>query len=245
MAISLARLALTTFCMGSVQSAGPGPRLPDRFAAKFEELIYIYDAQAPDGVGKLLGNSTGSWSYDLPSSRWVYEHGPDGMFSMFCAANDPQRQRCWMHFSETADLRIRYANGSCCTLCSTADGCGMLRPDFLTHGGFIPVPQPAAVIDGATCIGWGRPGAVTSIDSWFVTEDGTPCEYFERIPSEHGVFMHNLTFKRDTYSTAPIDEEVFALPDSCSKLCPKHGYPPRSEAEDGKSGGSQETVMVI
>lgn len=229
------------FCFIAVgwASSAPSPRMPDRFKVQFDELIYVYNESSPGGIGHLQGNSTGSWTYDAETTHWIYEHGPDGFFSEFCAANDPMRQRCWLHFDGNDDMKVLYKNGTCCSLCAAKEGCSFLRPDWLTFGNFTPIPQPAIVVGGERCIGWGRPGAVTSVDAWFSTEDGTPCLYFERfqIPSMGTVF-HNVTFRRDTYSTAALSEDTWKVPDTCSAVCPKHGYPP-------KFGGASQKISIV
>merc|ERR1712113_872408 len=139
--------------------------------------------------------------------------------------NDATQQRCWLHFHANDDLKILYNNGTCCSLCTPAEGCSFLRPDWLTFGNFTPIPQTRVLVDGAECSGWGRPGAVTSVDAWLTTDDGTPCLYFERFVFGEAIFYHNVTFYRDTYSTAPISNEVWKLPESCSTKCPRYGFP--------------------
>lgn len=207
----------------------PEARMPNRFSVKFDELIYTHNASAPNGIARLMGNASGSWTYDAATYNWIYEHGPDGSFSMFCGVNDQKRQRCWLHFHAGDDLKVLYQNGTCCSLCGASEGCSFLRPDWLTFGNYTPIPQPPVVIDGATCKGWGRPGAVTSVDAWFATDDGTPCMYFEHFLFGSGELYHNVTFRRDTYSTAAMSDEMWRLPPSCSTICPKHGYPPHFE----------------
>lgn len=223
------QLAAIVLGFWTISFAAPSPKLPERFSADFQEVMYMFNESAPNGIGTLLGNATGSWKYDFSNSRWMYEHGGGGMFSMFCAANDPARQRCKLYFVGHESMRVQYANGTCCSLCAAAEGCSMLRPDYLTHGNFAPSLQPSIVVRGEKCIGWGRAGAVTTGDSWFETEDGTPCQYYEGFKTPRGLLMHNVTFLRETYSTAPISDDVFTLPSECSKLCPRHGYPPKDE----------------
>eukprot|EP00415_Alexandrium_ostenfeldii_P000950 UN0950 len=207
--------------------------------------MYGYSATAPGGIGHVFGNGTGSWTYDASSTRWAYEHGSGGTFSYFCFANDPSQQRCWVHFHADEPMKVLYGNGTCCSLCTASEGCSFLRPDWLTFGNYTPARQPAVIVDGAKCVGWGRPGAVTSVDAWFETEDGTPCMYFERTTlGGMGVVHHNVTFRRATYSTDTIDEKAWQLPDSCSEVCPRHGYPPKLAALRGLDAPGLASIVV-
>lgn len=241
------RRALLCFAAcGCAAGAAPAPRMPERFSAKFDEVMYTYSAGAPGGIGRLFGNASGSWTYDAPSARWVYEHGDGGFFSEFCSANDPSKQRCWIHFHASESMKVLYGNGTCCSLCAAEEGCSFLRPDWLTFGNYTPAPQPATVVDGAKCIGWGRPGAVTSVDAWFETEDGTPCLYFERFNiSSMGVIHHNVTFRRATYSTAAVEDAVWRLPESCAATCPRHGYPPKLAAALQGAAVPERNAIVV
>ena len=71
-------------------------------------------------------------------------------------------------------------------------------------------------------------GAVAQ-DYWMDTMDDIPCRYYESLPEENPFFFHNLTFYPETYTTDPIDEEIFDIPDYCYQDCPNPYTPP-----DGK-----------
>lgn len=218
----MARLAACLVLLAlPLDAAGPAS-LPQTFTVEFRELAYSHNASMPGGIGPISANSTGSWSYDWPSRRWLYEHGP-GYASQFCSMNNALEQRCRLHFTNTSDMIVEYQNGTCCSLCTAEVGCSIMRPDWLTHGGFTPVRQPDALLDGKVCTGYARPGADAEIDAWFTTNAGLPCVYFEEFhfPGAPLKWYHNITFDLSTYKTDPIPDAVFALPDRCRAACPK------------------------
>ena len=75
-------------------------------------------------------------------------------------------------------------------------------------------------IEGRDCAGWAKRGAVAAADTWYVDRQGVPCRYHEVVNK----VLHNLTFVPSTFSTQPLDRELFQVPAYCQKKCP-HPYP--------------------
>jgi len=172
------------------------------FVEKFEGL------PLPPGPGR--------WVYDWPSRRGIIYHSIGSI--MFCSPNDPMNQGCFMLYQPDA-LWVLYQNDTCCKLCLPKDGCGLLRPDFLSNNSGTTY-QGIRQYEGETCYGYGVPGSVTLVDSWWTREDGvTVCAYHEEFSGQHGNFSHDLVAVNGTF-TENVNMKQLMLPPVCTEDCP-------------------------
>jgi len=179
--------------------------IPDAHAFNFTESFSL--PNFPSGPGR--------WVYDWPSRRGVIYHGIGSI--MFCSPNDPMNQPCFMLFQPDA-LWVLYQNNTCCKLCEPKDGCGLLRPDFLSSN-INTTYQGAQVVNGEICYGYGVPGAVTLVDSWWTRDDGkTACLYHEAFSNHGSSFSHDLLVHNGTF-TEKVNYRELVLPPVCTKDC--------------------------
>ena len=193
-----------------------GPIWPETFRVDFKEMLY----------GRLItySENEGTWYYDVANNRARFDH-LKGQTDNFCQGQglSPTRPRddCHLLFSPDTAMYVHYPNhGTCCRLCAPGIGCSPLRPDWIVNGTYEGIEN----VEGRDCSVYHEKGAVAQ-DYWMETMDERPCRYFESLPDENPYFFHNLTFYPDTYSTEPIDDKVFEVPDYCYKDC-RHPYTP-------------------
>ncbi|XP_078617460.1 uncharacterized protein LOC144885415 [Branchiostoma floridae x Branchiostoma japonicum] len=114
-----------------------------------------------------------------------------------------------------ADMYVHYPQErQCCRACGAAEGCTVLKPDWLAGAKY----TGKQTISGMVCHGWEKQGAVAA-DRWYQTEDGTPCQYWEkfRFPPH---LLHTITFNISTYKVGPVPRSVFDVPNYCNITCP-------------------------
>jgi len=185
----------------------PPPLQPLPYTHEFEFTESFSLPGFPSGPGR--------WVYDWPSLRGIIYHSIGSI--MFCTPNDPMNQPCFMLFQPDA-LWVLYQNTTCCKLCEPKDGCGLLRPDFLSSNSNTTY-QGMRNIQGENCYGYGVPGSVTLVDSWWTRGDGTTaCLYHEEFPNHGSAFSHDLLAKNGSFTTK-IDQSELLLPAECSNDC--------------------------
>jgi len=207
-------------------SLPPVVLFPKRWKAEFKETAYMPRIFRPD---KVVMNSTGAWYYDWDSKQSIHFH-KNGSSNPFCGLNDKTHQPCWLRFAANDAAYAQYEDGTCCEFCAPGKFCSILKPDWLTVGGNVPMYLGEAEIDGEVCYGYGRPGRVTKYDGWYVlkSDQKTPCAYHEvmKLPAPPG-FSHNITFDRATYNE-DFDQSIFDMPAKCQAKCPRQ-WPPYQE----------------
>ena len=195
-----------------------GPVWPLTFTAAFSEILY-------NNNGTVLATNPGMWYYDFANRRARFDH-LKGQATNFCSgqglSDDEPDADCRLIFAPGTEMYVHYpSKGTCCQLCEKGIGCSPLLPDWIADG----KPLGAEQVGGSECRGFVKRGAVAD-DYWFDTADDphVPCRYYEVLDFGYVVFYHNLTFDQASYSTAPIPDSVFDVPDYCNKMCP-HPFP--------------------
>ncbi|XP_076468067.1 uncharacterized protein LOC143298922 [Babylonia areolata] len=189
------------------------PKWPNVFQVQFQEIL---------NLGAItLSKNNGTWYYDFDSLTARFDHSR-GQKNNFCqgqglSPKDPKAD-CHLLFTKPGDLWVIYPGAqTCCRLCGTAQGCTILKPDWLNGSKLTETIN----IGGRPCAGWAKRGAVAAADTWYVDQQGVPCRYHEVVD----FINHNLTFVPSSYSpTHPIPPSVFRVPSYCKDTCP-HPYP--------------------
>ncbi|KDO16995.1 hypothetical protein SPRG_17564 [Saprolegnia parasitica CBS 223.65] len=187
------------------------PAWPATFQANFTEVFSGFPA-AP---------STGAWYYRYEANgphQWRADHNAP-QANNFCKCAKPGVTDTCQLFFEPSALFVHFPSlGACCSLCSAADGCSPLKPDWLS--GNQPQRTPGSeMIDGRRCFQYCTPGAVFN-DCMSYDENGKPCQYSETSTfSPSFTVVHNLTFT--SWSKHISDASVFDLPAQCKEPCPR------------------------
>ena len=101
-------------------------------------------------------------------------------------------------------------------MCKVGDFCTPLLPNWMENGTYSGTEE----VLGRDCQVWYENGEV-AVDYWMETSSGVPCRYYETSPiGDHPIFYKNITFDEDTYSTEPIPDSVFEVPEYCYNDCP-------------------------
>jgi len=189
------------------------PIWPNTFKIEFSEVQVAFDKPQ---------TNMGSWYYDYDHFTARFDHY-DGQKNKFCQGQglepDDSTGRCQLLFTKTGDLWVIYPEVEhCCRLCGTKQGCSVLRPDWLKTGGQIIGVE---TISNRRCAGWAKHGFIAPADTYYADENGVPCRYHEVVVG----ILHNITFVTSSFSTDPIDQSVFAVPQYCTKKC-RRPFPP-------------------
>lgn len=185
---------------------------PPSFSIPFHETLAIN--------GTVAAENDGYWYYDFASNPHVarFDHGK-GQYNNFCMCGSNSTDECKIIFAADSWMYLHFPTlPSCCRLCNTSQGCGVLLPDWLTNGGAIYDGE--FNISGKDCNTWHKEGAVAT-DYWSTTvTDLLPCQYHEIIIGKTAVYTHNLTMDATKYVVGRQDPTIFDVPDYCHQECP-------------------------
>ncbi|XP_066279610.1 uncharacterized protein [Branchiostoma lanceolatum] len=215
------------FLVAASQTATSGPpqrppTWPATFSVSFQEEQHISVI--------LISRNTGAWYYDFANRRARFDHS-HGQLDFFCDGVGlrprERRSECQLFFTPLGMFVHFPRDQMCCRACGATEGCGVLKPTWLTGATYLG----NETIDGRTCHGWEIQGAAAT-DRWYQAEDGTPCQYWEKIVyPPHAV--HTITFNTTSYQLGPIPGSVFDVPKYCNVTCPKK--PPHQQGAHGTS----------
>ena len=201
-------VVVLTFC-GMVAAAAPPSPIPmaPEFAVTFVETYAGFPAP----------NSTGAWSYDWPRRRWRAQHDAPQL-NNFCQCASNTTDTCALIFTQEArgGMYVDFPGHPelCCHLCSTADGCSVLTPGWLSAS-----PNVSFAGESNGCNTWCVPGDYSTHDCMSYPPGGgrVPCSYTETIP---GNITHELAFDRQSYVEGPQSDSLFTIRPECAKDCP-------------------------
>ncbi|XP_035687758.1 uncharacterized protein LOC118423632 [Branchiostoma floridae] len=185
------------------------PIWPSAFSVAFHEKFDI----------PIIPSSDGAWYYDYSTRRTRFDH-LQGQDNNFCQGRGLKLQNnhsdCHLIFTP-ADMYVHYPQErQCCRACGAAEGCTVLKPDWLAGAKY----TGKQTISGMVCHGWEKQGAV-AVDRWYQTEDGTPCQYWEKLTiPPHLEVLHTITFNSSTSNVGPVPKSIFDVPNYCNTTCP-------------------------
>ena len=209
----------TSFALFALAASAPQPApWPGAFSVRFSEWI------TPFAPGPPPPASHGAWLYSYATKSWRAEHGTatEQQFNNFCACASNTTAACALIFTADGHMYADFpsAPDDCCRVCDAADGCSVLKPDWLSSASD-RVYAGASVIDGRTCYEYCIPGADAIADCLLFEADQTPCRYSESFNFSGAVIVHNLTFTPGSFKVGPQPPSAFAVRPECSKACPR------------------------
>ena len=160
-----------------------------------------------------------SQNYDWANKRSRFDH-MEGQHDMFCPGGelspDKPFDTCQLFFPPTNDLYAHYPNQkTCCRMCAPGAFCSPMLPDWIEDGVYVGVEE----IEGRECDVWYKDGSFSG-NYWMEDKDGVFCRFSETTPlGDNPTSFKNMTFFADTFSTDPIPDSVFEIPDYCFKDC--------------------------
>ena len=207
-------------CLGS-SFGSSGPIWPDTFRVKWHDLEYDENS--------IINEHDGAWYYDWGNKRSRFDH-MEGHNDMFCPGQelspDKPFDTCELFFPPTNDMYAHYPNQkTCCRMCAPGAFCSPMLPDWIEDGIFVGVEE----IDGRQCDVWYKDGSFSG-NYWMEDKDGVPCRFSETTPlGDNPTSFKNMTMVGDTFSTDPIPDSVFEVPEYCYKDCENpFPFPPKT-----------------
>ena len=197
-----------------------GPIWPNTFRVEWSEIAY--------NDTSIFNQNNGAWYYDWKNNRARFDH-LEGQKDMFCPGNelspDKPQDDCHLIFPPNNEMFAHYPNQkTCCRMCAVGYFCSPIKPDWIENGIYKGTEQ----ILGRECNVWYEDGSFSG-NYWMETADGEPCRFWETSPlGDSPTSFKNITYDPDTYSTEPIPDSVFDVPEYCYKDCKDTPFPPPS-----------------
>ena len=195
----------------ALHSSNAGPVWPDTFRVKGTYITF--------NETTIYNQHDGAWFYDWENKRSRFDHF-EGHIDPFCPgyelSPDKPDDDCQLLFPPTNDMYAHYPNQkTCCRMCAVGAFCSPMKPDWIENGLYVGVEE----VEGRECDVWYADGSFSG-NYWLEDKDGVPCRYADTTPiGDHPTKFDNLTFYADTFSTEPIPDSVFEIPDYCYKDC--------------------------
>ncbi|XP_063717745.1 uncharacterized protein LOC134844859 [Symsagittifera roscoffensis] len=103
------------------------PLYPDQFTQNFTEIVY-------EAEGSYL--TTGTYIYDWTNLKYSIER-ENGRHDIFCQAEYPNTDTPCSHIIVGGNRFLSYPDmNDCCYCCDSSEGCGLLKPDWLSDATF-------------------------------------------------------------------------------------------------------------
>lgn len=170
-------------------------------------------------AGSKSHNTRAQFFYDPLNDRERIDR-QTGLHDTFCNTIFPGRDTpCTVLIVGGRRWQIFPQHSVCCLCCTSAHGCGPLRPDWLLGADY----QGEETLDGTKCEIWHKTGKNQSYLG-FTTEDYLYTTSDERrIPRrlDEGE-MSIANYDLDTFVKKDFEESVFALPPYCNSVKPTH-----------------------
>mmetsp|Transcript_10658 Transcript_10658/g.30052 ORF Transcript_10658/g.30052 Transcript_10658/m.30052 type:complete len:232 (-) Transcript_10658:11-706(-) len=202
----------------------PSPVLPATFTAGFDETMDYFG---------LTGATQGVLYYD---SLKGYERmdRENGEADRYCGtAHLFSKTPCTHLIVDSTRWLIFPQRQSCCYCCDSADGCGIVKRDFLANATFVGYEE----VNGTSVQHWKEEGLQEN-DYW-QTDDQKPVRLYQK-PND------DMRFKGTDLK--PIDPSVFQVPDYCSSDKQCGGtcsfLRKRASRSVSKSGGRPKGILV-
>ena len=95
----------------------------------------------------------------------------------------------------------------CCACCTSAQGCGIVSPDWMSNATY----EGQVEYNGFSTYKWNAKGLQPNY--YYETVDGSVPVALDQVPDD------NQDFDPASFSTDPIDDSLFQLPEYCSGSC--------------------------
>jgi len=194
MAVStLLFLFITLYC-GIVYADPPAPVWPDQFQIDFDETLYY----------PIIGShsTSGRYYYDYTNRRYRIDR-KNGRFDRYCGLNGIkafQNTPCTHLVVDGIRWIVYPEKKECCQCCSEANGCGILKPNWLEGAEFLG--------EANGLFKWNKPGL-------------QPNYYFDRMADRIMLKIEQVPndtqfFRPETFNkTISNPSKVFTLPSYC------------------------------
>jgi len=155
-------------------------------------------------------NTTGYFYYDSTNQAARTDRA-NGGGDRYCGSVHPFTTTPCTHYVWQGRRYLHFPKlNSCCMCCTNANGCGIVKRDWLVNG----TSAGTSVINGTKAVGWEMSGVQKNY--WWQTVDtGVPL-LLDQQPNDQQYF------DPQTFSTRPIGSDVLKPPSICdpSQTCP-------------------------
>jgi hypothetical protein len=182
------KIALVIIALAALALADPlPPRWPPSYVQDFHEV----------NTYPVIGNfhTDGEFFYDAPTGRYRVDrqNGKGDRYCWLHGFNILWNQKCSHIVSEGKRYLYYPEQNSCCYCCNAAQGCGILRQDWLKDAKFIG----EVMINGVKAFKWDKQGLQSNF--YYETAEVNP-EDRVQLQTNQGE-NDQMTFDRSSYAT--------------------------------------------
>ena len=190
-------LLITLICFSLISAQLPTtPVWPDQFEQSFTE-VFAY--------GFLKGNAKGNFFYDWTNRRYRIDRD-NGKYDRYCGTIFKFTDAACSHIVTGGNRYLYFPDKNyCCNCCSDANGCGVLKPDWLDGGKFIDLENDT---NGTVLEKWDKPGLQSNF--YYATHDEQ--RIMRRIDQQPNDVQD---FDVSSFYKGIRDPKVFDLPSKC------------------------------
>ena len=196
---------LVTIVASKTESAPDSPPVwPAQFEESFEETLKY----------PILGSHTtsGKFYYDWTNKRYRVDRD-NGHYDRYCGSVYTFSNTPCSHIVVEGDRYLYFPEKNyCCYCCSSDHGCGLLKPNWLDGAKFVDYVKEEG--DETVFEKWNKPGLQDNF--YMARASDRVMRQMDQVPNDI------QTFDMASYYEGIRDENVFNLPDKCSKkfTCP-------------------------
>jgi len=189
-------LSLCALAVVSAVVQPSSPVWPNQWQSDFNEM-----AKTPI-IGS--GNTTGTFYYDYTNSVYRIDR-KNGRADRYCGSVKLHKDTPCTHLV-VDDMRYLYYPelNYCCACCTSADGCGLVTPNWLNNATYVG----QTTLDGVT------------VDEWSIK--GLQQNLYYELPSSRTPVLIDMQpndyiyYNTSTFQAKIVDPSVFNLPAGCS-----------------------------
>lgn len=155
----------------------------------------------------ISGSTTGTYYYDYANGRSRIDR-KDGKYDRYCGTEEIDvstpcsqivlEKEFWLLFEEKE---------KCCKCCTEAEGCGVVRPDWLKGAKY----DGEFTFEGYIADRWEKEGNRKNF--YYSTVIGS---FPLAVDMEN---LDKIVYNPKTYVTTPVDDSLFVLPSYCVERC--------------------------
>lgn len=195
------KLAVLCLCIYVLSSQKAPPVWPEHFSQRFVEEFFVNGSRH---------TTTGEHWYDASKNRSKLLRR-NGANDLLCSSVQPGGVECVNLVVGGKRYLVFPQLRKGCFCCDASHGCGILRRDWLNEAKY----EGVEVLSGEAFDKWSKPDG-PDLDYYYASTDSL------QIPRRlNEADTHIVEYMMNTYTTSPIADSVFVVPDYVTGDCPE------------------------